>query len=89
MEYVPIWERDWELKVEQSEKRGIEIGEKRGVELGEKRGEKRGEKNGITQEKYRVASVMYNDGVPLENIVKYTGLSENDIKDLIRDRQND
>ncbi len=85
MEYVPIWERDWELKLEQSEKRGIEIGEKRG----EERGEKRGEKNGIAQEKYRVASVMYNDGVPLEIIVKYTGLPENDIMDLIRARQND
>ncbi len=73
MEYVPIWLRDWERKVEQSEIRG----------------EIRGEKTGITKEKLRTAGVMHNDGLSLETIAKYTGLPEEEIKDLLQTRQND
>ncbi len=81
MEYVPIWERDWERKVERGERRGIKLGKERGIKLGED--------TGITKEKLRTAGVMYDDGLSLETIAKYTGLSQKEIKNLIRDRQHD
>ena len=49
-------------------------GKKIGLEIGEKRGEKR--------EKIETAKRMLDDGMPIENIIKYTGLEVNEIQKL-------
>jgi hypothetical protein len=67
MEYVPIWLRD-----EREE----------GIKIGEKMGEKRGEKRGIEKKAKETAKRMLEDGLPIETISKYTGLSEDKIKKL-------
>lgn len=53
-----------------AEKRGVEIGEKRGVEIGEKIGVS------------KTAKMMLAEGLNIETISKYTGLSFEEIKKL-------
>jgi predicted transposase/invertase (TIGR01784 family) len=62
---------------EEGIKIGEEIGEKRGVEIGEKKGEKRGKKEG----KIETVKRMLEDGLPIETISKYTGLTEKEIRE--------
>ena len=49
-------------------------------EIGEKRGEKRGRKEGIALGKEEgakmIAKTMIDEGLPIELIIRYTGLSE-------------
>ena len=40
-----------------------------------------GLQQGIQQEKYQTAKAMFDDGISLENISKYTGLDIDTIKD--------
>lgn len=49
------------------------------IELGEERGEKRGIEKGIEQNKLETAMVMLKDHMPLDLIVKYSGLTEEQI----------
>ncbi len=49
----------------------------------EKRGEKRGEKIGERKEKFETARRMLSDDMPIERIIKYTGLTEEEIKGLV------
>jgi predicted transposase/invertase (TIGR01784 family) len=46
-------------------------------------GEKKGVKKGVKKEKLETAKRMLNDGLPIETIVKYTGLTEKEIKALM------
>ena len=46
-------------------------------------GEKKGEKKGVKKEKFETAKRMLNDGLPIETIVKYTGLTEDEVKALM------
>ena len=39
-------------------------------------GEKRGREEGATNEKLRIAKTMIEEGLPIELIMRYTGLSE-------------
>ena len=57
--------------------------EKQGFRQGEKQGEKQGLKQGADNEKMRAARRMFKDGLPIETIRKYTGLSLGKIKKLI------
>jgi hypothetical protein len=57
--------------------------EKRGEIRGEKRGEKRGEQRGEIKVKLETARRMLNDDMPIDRIIKYTGLTEEEIKGLI------
>jgi predicted transposase/invertase (TIGR01784 family) len=52
-------------------------------EEGIKEGIKKGIKKGIAEGKKETAQRMLNDDFPIENIAKYTGLSENEIKALM------
>ena len=64
----------WEAGVD----KGILIGEKRG----EKRGLQRGQKQGHTQAMLQTARNMKADGMPISAIVKYTGLTAEQIAEL-------
>ena len=64
----------WEAGVD----KGILIGEKRG----EKRGLQRGEQQGRRSEKLQTARNMKADGMPISAIVKYTGLTAEQIAEL-------
>ena len=48
----------------------------------ERTAEKRGEKRGEKKEKLKTARRMLNDDMPIERIIKYTGLTEEEIKGL-------
>jgi len=72
MEFVPLWERD-------SHEEGRAIGKKIGKKIGEKIGEKRGEELRAKE----TAKRMLNDNFSVENIAKYTGLSQKEIKALM------
>ena len=57
---------------------GVEEGEARGERLGEKRGEKRGKENATM----KIAQNLLNFGMPINDIIKNTGLSQSQIKNL-------
>jgi len=59
-------------------KEGIQKGEKKGIEKGLQKGRKEGLKEG----QRKVAAQMKKDGMPVEMIVKYTGLSLEEIETL-------
>ena len=50
---------------------------------GKKEGKMEGKKEGKMEEKRETARQMLNDGVAIEKIVKYTGLTEKEIKALM------
>ena len=72
MEYIPLWERD-------ARKEGEKIGEKRGKKEGKEEGKEEGKKEG----KKEIAKQMLLDNMPIEKVIKYTGLTEKEIKALI------
>ena len=45
--------------------------------------EKRGEKKGVKRGKLETARRMISDDMPIDRIIKYTGLTEEEIKGLI------
>ena len=67
MEYVPIWLRD-------EREEGIKIGEEKGIKIGEEKGREEKAKE--------TAKRMLDDGLPIETISKYTGLTEQEIEKL-------
>jgi len=67
--FAELFSYDNELRAE-----GEAIGEARGMEKGIAKGE---HENAL-----RVASQMKNDGIPLDLIIKYSGLSESQINAL-------
>ena len=63
--------------------RGIlTLAERRATERGEKIGEKRGEKIGEKNKAIAIAKEMKADNEPIEKIMKYSGLSKEQIEDL-------
>ena len=48
----------------------------------EDRGEKRGRKAGRQEEKLEIARMMLSDGEPVEKIMRYTGLTRQEITQL-------
>jgi predicted transposase/invertase (TIGR01784 family) len=54
----------------------------KGIAIGEKRGERQGEKRGVRREKLEIARKMKADGLGLERIEKYSGLSRREIEGL-------
>jgi len=74
--YIELWRRQENERA--AEERGVAIGEERG----EKRGEERGIAIGAKRNTLEIARNMLRDGEPVEKIVRYTGLSMAEIKDL-------
>jgi predicted transposase/invertase (TIGR01784 family) len=68
--------------LEKSKIDGGEILETLGQRLREE-GRKEGEKRGEKKAKLETAKRMLNDGLPIESIVKYTGLTEDEVKALM------
>ena len=65
---------------------GIAIGEKKGIAIGEKKGiaigEKRGMQQGVQQTRIETARNMLKDGLPSDLIMKYTGISAQNLAKL-------
>lgn len=61
-------------------KKGEELGLKKGEELGLKKGEARGLKKGKYEASLDIAKAMMKAGIPIEDIIKFTGLTETEIK---------
>jgi predicted transposase/invertase (TIGR01784 family) len=60
-------------------------GKEQGFIKGYKQGFKEGFKQGIEQGAKLIARRMLNDNAPIESIIKYTGLTEKQIKELRED----
>ena len=54
----------------------------RNHEIGYKEGLKEGRESGLREGRRETAIEMKRDGVPVERIIKYTGLTEAEIRDL-------
>ena len=61
---------------------GFAEGHAEGLAEGLVQGEVKGRTEGIQEERVRSAQIMKADGLPIETIAKYTGLSKEDIADL-------
>ena len=72
----------FETGMEQGEERGILKGIKQGLEQGIEQGIKQGFEKGIEQEKLILAKNALKMGLPITDISKLTGLSEQDIEEL-------
>ena len=86
--YTPEERQDYEdsLKVYRDMKNVLDTAELRGLEKGRKEGRREGRKEGIEQgtfeERRKNAKAMNALGLPLETIVKVTGMSADDIDKL-------
>jgi hypothetical protein len=67
MEYIPLWERD---------------SHEEGVKIGVKEGKKVGVKEGAKDKAIEIAKKSLEEGLPIELIVKLTGLSKEEIEKL-------
>ena len=77
---------------ERAEKRGKKLGKELGIAIGEERGEKRGiaigeergRRSGRLERTLEIAKKMLIDGVNLSQIIRFTGLSVDEINELQR-----
>ncbi len=72
------------LGIEKGEKIGIEKGEKIGIEKGEKIGIEKGEKIGIEKGQAELVLNMIKNGMDIESIAKFSGLSQSKIAEIIK-----
>ncbi|HLP62527.1 MAG TPA: hypothetical protein VK186_27055 [Candidatus Deferrimicrobium sp.] len=79
MEYVAIWERDIERS---ATKRGLAKGMAKGMAKGLEKGLEKGLAKGLLKKAKETAAKMLEDGLPIEAISKYTGLSAVEIKKM-------
>ena len=85
------WEMMLKERHDDGRDEGIAIGKKRGrtegIAIGEKRGEKRGRTEGIAigiqQTQIETARNMLKDGLSADLITKYTGISAQQISELM------
>lgn len=63
-------------------KKGIEEGRAKGIAEGRAEGITEGITRGVTEERIRNARTMKEIGIPMEQIVKVTGLTETEIEEL-------
>ena len=61
---------------------GINIGISQGEARGEKKGEARGEAKGERKKRNEIAEAMLSDGKPVEEIIKYTGVSLTTLQEM-------
>ena len=71
-----------EQLIKEGMERGMERGIEKGIEKGMERGMERGIEKGIEKGMERVAKQMFSDGEDINKIIKYTGLSREDIERL-------
>ncbi len=68
--------------IENAEQRGIEQGLEQGLEQGIEQGIKQGYSNGSYEKSLEVAKNMLKDGLDIDKIIMYTGLSKEEIQNL-------
>ena len=68
--------------VEEDERRAAEERCRIALEEGTRKGIEKGIKEGRKEEQYNIARQMKNDGVPVNSIIKYTGLAIEEIEQL-------
>lgn len=64
-------------------RKDINTARSEGYDEGVQQGIQEGLQQGIQQEKYQTAKAMFDDGLSLENISKYTGLDIDTIKEYL------
>jgi predicted transposase YdaD len=67
---------------QQLREEGIKIGKSEGIKIGEEKGIKIGEEKGKGDKAKETAKRMLEDGLPIEAISKYTGLTREEIERL-------
>ncbi len=78
----PLYECSFGYLTKIGEEKGIKIGEKKGIKIGEKKGIKIGEEKGRVDEKYQIAKNLKSMNIDLEQIIKATGLGQEEIEKL-------
>ena len=76
------WEMDRVSEVNYAKSEGIKQGKKEGIEQGKKEGIKQGKKAGAKETKKETATKMLKEKMPLELIVKITGLTKEEINKI-------
>ncbi len=74
-EYVDAHKDEWKAE-------GVKEGVEKGMEEGLEKGIEKGISKGLREGKLQVARSMLADGMPLEKIAKYSGLSKKEIQQL-------
>jgi predicted transposase/invertase (TIGR01784 family) len=70
--------------IQQGREEGIQQGREEGIQQGREEGIQQGREEGIQQEKLVIAKTMLQDGEPIEKIMKWTGLSKEELGKLKR-----
>ncbi len=73
-------EKGWARGMEKGMQKGMEKGMQKGMEKGMEKGMQKGMQKGINQQKLQTAQSMLRDQLPIEMIIKYTGLSKEEIE---------
>ena len=72
--------RGQELGLKQGKDLGLKQGKELGLKQGKELGLKQGQEQGLKEGKREIARKLLKMKMPIEEIIKITGLSENDIK---------
>ena len=78
-----VTELDLALQYDYAREQGEAIGEARGKAIGEARGRAEGK----AEEKSAIARRMLEDGVPAETVAKYSGLKEDEVREMTTNAQ--
>ena len=78
-----VTELDLALQYDYAREQGEAIGEARGKAIGEARGRAEGK----AEEKSAIARRMLEDGVPAETVAKYSGLTEDEVREMTTNAQ--
>lgn len=78
-----IAEKERKEAVEEAVKEGLERGMKQGIEQGIKKGIEQGIEQGTKNEKFRIAKNLISLKYEIDNIVKITGLSKEEIETIL------
>jgi len=80
------WETDmannYLVGIREGEAKGIREGEARGIRKGRAEGIKKGKAEGKAEGIFTVARSMLNEGVPIEMILKVTGLTRKEVEQI-------
>ena len=73
----------WEMMLKERHDDGRDEGRTEGIAIGEKRGRAEGRTEGIAEGKIETARNMLKDGLSADLITKYTGISAQQISELL------
>ena len=82
-DHEAVYKKDLNEKYDEGRESGLAEGRKSGLAEGRKSGLAEGEVNGSNKEKLAIAKLMLQGKESLDKIVKYTGLSINQLNTLL------